>query len=549
MKNIQILDCTLRDGGRIIDCAFPDREITQIVRKLEKAKIDIIEIGFLRDWRDVQYSGDSTFFTDVDQIVPLINQNGEKSPNSTYVAFIDFGMFDFASLKPYDGKSVDGLRVGFTKNDYLNNRAEIIQNVRHVKNLGYKLFIQGVNSLNYSDKQLLEILEMVNEIQPNGYGVVDTYGAMYIDDVVRLYTLVDHNLDKNIAIDFHSHNNFQLSFSFAQEIVRLSKSERNVIIDATLNGMGKEAGNLNTELIADYLARQLGYDYDLDYILDAIDEHLHEINRRHRWGYSLSSMMSGIYKSHPNNVIYLMEKFRLDSKDIKNILFMLDEKERQTYNYAKIDELYRNYNTAKYDDTAELAQLKQLVQNRPVLVLAPGKTISTHKRQIDEYIQANNPVIISVGFAADYDSLLFIANKKRYANLKTTKTTIATSNIAQKQPNEIIVNYFSLLNHENKWFDNSVMMLLNLLRKISATSIAIAGMDGFSSDVANNYAEPYLPSERLAAQYTDINAEVADMLHNYTKIVSETCKITFITPSLYDKANKSDKSDSWGIAK
>ena len=54
-KNVQILDCTLRDGGRIIDCAFPDYEIRELIEKLANAKIDIIEAGFLRDWRNTDY--------------------------------------------------------------------------------------------------------------------------------------------------------------------------------------------------------------------------------------------------------------------------------------------------------------------------------------------------------------------------------------------------------------------------------------------------------------------------------------------------------------
>ena len=61
MKNVKVLDCTLRDGGRIIDCAFPNEEIRDMSQRLSGAKIDIVEIGFLRDHRDVEYKGNSTF--------------------------------------------------------------------------------------------------------------------------------------------------------------------------------------------------------------------------------------------------------------------------------------------------------------------------------------------------------------------------------------------------------------------------------------------------------------------------------------------------------
>ena len=86
MKNVRVLDCTLRDGGRIIDCAFPDQEIKEISNRLADAKIDIIEVGFLRDGRRTNYQGNSTFFTDVDQIRPFVNK---EKRNTIYTAFID----------------------------------------------------------------------------------------------------------------------------------------------------------------------------------------------------------------------------------------------------------------------------------------------------------------------------------------------------------------------------------------------------------------------------------------------------------------------------
>ena len=73
MKNVRVLDCTLRDGGRIINCAFEDQETKEISKRLADAKIDIVEVGFLRDWRKVKYKGNSTFFTDVEQIRPVLH--------------------------------------------------------------------------------------------------------------------------------------------------------------------------------------------------------------------------------------------------------------------------------------------------------------------------------------------------------------------------------------------------------------------------------------------------------------------------------------------
>ena len=532
MKNVRLLDCTLRDGGRIIKCAFPDEEIKQIATKLANAKIDIVEVGFLRDHRDVHYNGNSTFFTDVEQIKPFV----DKSKKCMYVAFIDYGMFDFDSLKPYDGTSVDGMRVGFTKKDFINSLPDIIEKLKIVKKQGYQLFIQGVNSLSYNDKEFLNLIDLVNEMQPSGFGMVDTYGAMYVDDVTRIYTLIDHNLNEDIAIDFHSHNNYQLSFAFAQEVIKLSNGKRQIVLDCTLNGMGNCAGNLNTELIADYMVRKLNYDYELDNILDIIDEHIYDYAKKYQWGYSIPALMAGIYKSHPNNVTYLTEKFRLDTKDIKYIMSMIDAQTRQRYDYDNIERLYIEYIATKIDDYAAIQHLKDLISDREILVLVPGHTLTTHKTEIDDYIKQNNPFIISVNFYSDYDeSAAFFGNQKRYNNdVKTNRLTLIPSNVKATDKKVITLNYEGLISREGNYFDNSTIMLLNLLRKIEVKKLTIAGFDGFKHNT-ENYMQGRLDIKRHESEYENINKALASLFGKFSKTMAGKCNIKFITPSIFQK--------------
>lgn len=498
MKNVRVLDCTLRDGGRIIDCAFPDREIKEMTDRLANAKIDIIEVGFLRDWRKVNYHGNSTFFTDVDQIKPYINR---ENKSTIYTAFIDYGMCDIDSLKPYDGTSIDAIRFGFTKKDYTEEKNEILRWIRIIKERGYKLFIQGVNSLNYSDRELLEIVDMVNSVHPYSFGIVDTYGAMYIDDVDRLYGLIDHNMLPDICINFHSHNNYQLSFAFAQEVIKLSgTSNRQIIIDGTLGGMGKVAGNLNTELIIDYLVRKKRYDYEFEDILDILDDYVYKYSLNHKWGYSTTAMMAGVYKSHPNNVIYLTEKFRLDTKDIGKLLSMIDPVTRQKYDYNNIERLYTEYIADKIDDHETIAQLKHLTEGKEVLVMAPGNTLNTHREQIDTYINKNQPIVVSVNFVAeDPNAYAFFGNQKRYARLaakRIGRNVIISSNVKADNDGDLVVNYHSLINRGYKYFENSTIMLLNMLKRVSPRKIVIAGFDGFSEENEKNYSDNSFQNDR-----------------------------------------------------
>lgn len=533
MKNVRILDCTLRDGGRIIDCAFPNREIREITSRLAKAKIDIVEVGFLRDWRNVNYVGDSTFFTATEQIIPFLDKSKK---NVMYVAFVDYGMFDFDSLKPNDNTSIDALRFGFTKKNYRESQADIIKCAKNIKEKGYKLFIQGVNSLSYSDREILELVDLVNEIKPYSFGIVDTYGAMYIDDVDRLYGLIDHNMASDICINFHSHNNYQLSFALAQEVIRLSSTGvRQIILDGTLGGMGKVAGNLNTELIVDYLVRKKQYDYELDDIFDMLDDYIYKYSVKYKWGYSTESMMAGIYKSHPNNVIYLTEKFRLESKDIGKLLSMIEPEKRQQYDYDNIEKLYMEYISEKVDDTESINYIRDEIGNREVVVLVPGNTLNSYREIIDTYVEGRDVFIISVNFVADYENAFaFFGNQKRYsyAERKRVGRKIIVSSNIKSEKSDIVVNYHSLINHGYKYFENSTIMLLNLLKRVGIFKMTIAGFD---ADGIDNYADDSFQNERHIDEFNTLNCEIEEMFTNIVKALEGKCVIKMLTPSKYEK--------------
>lgn len=535
MKNVKILDCTLRDGGRIINCAFPNADIKDISYRLAASNIDIVEVGFLRDAQKVDYKGDSTFFTDVDQIRPFV----DRTKNTKYVAFIDFELFDWDSLKPFDGTSIDGVRVGWTKKSFITQKEEIIQRLKEIKSKGYMLFIQGVNILGYSDRELLDILDFVNEIQPSGFGIVDTYGAMYVDDLDRIYTMVDHNLDEDICIDFHSHNNYQLSFAFAQEIIRLSNGKRMIIIDGTLHGMGKVAGNLNTELIVDYLVRKRNYDYNFDAILDLIDDYIKPIQLQYKWGYSVPALMAGIYKSHPNNVIYLTEKFRLATKDIKYIISMIDPQLRMRYDYDNIQRLYQEYNHTKVDDREVLQTLKERLKGRDILLLLPGSSIVEYQDQIKQEVEQKNMTVVMANFVDSdylrYDSIVFWGSTKRYERFKEERTKLQsfmTSNVESDCDKDWLFNYDSYIDRTKEYSDNTMLMLLRILQRIGITSYSIAGFDGFNAGT-NYYNDSNFGEERFRSRYDETNKAIAEQLKIFADSCGNSLKARFLTPSVF----------------
>lgn len=533
MKRIKLLDCTLRDGGRVIDCKFKDSSIKAVSEQLARAKIDIIEIGFLRD---IEFEGNSTFFSGMEDVVPYLNKSG----NVSYVAFVDFGMFDVYSLRNRTKNGIDGIRYGFTKKDFNRNREVLEAEIKYIKNKGFDIYIQGVNTGGYPDKELLEVVEFANGLAPVSFGIVDTYGSMYSEDLSRLFELVNHNLKYDIAIDFHSHNNMQLSFSLAQEMIKLCSGKRDLIIDCTLNGMGKGAGNLNTELIVDYMNRKLNYNYDFDLILDTIDEYLYELKQEKNWGYTIPAFMSGIYKAHPNNIIYLTEKFKLATKDIRHIISMIDEDIRQSYDYPMIQEIFKEYSNYKVDDHEALADIDSIVSDRKVLLLVPGRTLNEYKNKIQEFVSKEAPVIFSVNFLPDFiqPDFVFFGNPRRYGKLHKAGNIrcIISSNIDNNNSKDLVINYHSVIEKEGKYFDNSTIMLLNLLARTSLKKLFIAGFDGFSTDYHTNFIDDSFYNDRFKEDFCEINEEIYRMLMTYSKRIEGKIKIKFITPSTFERA-------------
>ncbi len=538
MKNVQILDCTLRDGGRIIDCSFEDHVIIGIGKQLKAAGINIIELGFLRDKSD--YNGNSTFFSSVQDANHYISEiSGScQSRDEKYVLFMDYGLYRQENLEIANMNGVSGIRYGFTKKDYLSDRDLIKKEMKEIKAKGYDLYCQAVNTNGYKKDELIDLIQMANEIRPVSFGIVDTYGSMYLDDLEHIWKIIDCHLSEEIAIDFHSHNNIQMSFALTQRIIQLLDSKRKLIIDATLNGMGKCAGNLNTELIVDFLIRKYNYDYDMDMILDAIDRYLVPIKKHIDWGYSIPAFMAGIYKAHPNNIIYLTEKYRLNSKDIKYIISAIDEKSRQRYNYDNIKKIYKDYCMNKVDDTHTIIRLTKNFMEKKVLILAPGRTIQIYHDRIFQYIKEADPIVICVNFIPKnlpYD-YLFYANTIHWEKISdriNRNKCILTSNIHVDKDGTYLIDYSRLIVEDSILYDNSTIMLLNLLKVIDVKEIQLAGFDGLR-DGENNYIDDTFPNNKKDLTYQEINTEIKKLVKQYCDKLMEKIKVEFLTPSIYE---------------
>lgn len=523
MANIRILDCTLRDGGYINDFNFGHSGIKNIIEQLTVAGIDVIETGFLEDG---EYNPDCSVYNTVEQIAELLPANRRRS---MYVAMACYGEYDLEQLSQYDGTSVDGIRVTF----HYNEIEEALDYCRQIQAKGYKVFVQPVGTSSYSDEQLLKLIKKVNEMHPYSFYLVDTLGLMHKDEVLRFFYLINHNLSKGIHMGFHSHNNLQLSFSNCQALASVD-SNRTISLDSSVYGMGRGAGNLNTELIANYLNERFDAGYEIEPLLEIVDEYIVKIKQEHEWGYSVPYYLAAINGCHPNYAAYLAGKNTLNVKAVSTILHMIEPENRALFNKELAEKKYLEFQSHEIDDSVALEQLGSLIVNRNVLLLAPGESIKNNTELIIDTAKENNCIVISTSFVPDFltPDFVFLSNQKRYKTtfnpLRKQINLIHTSNIDVNENEALQINYSSLLNSDDRVRDNSSLMLLNLLIKLKPSHIFIAGMDGYSVDKTNYYQDRLtMPHDR---EKTDaLNESISRRL----KQIGNQIDIKFITPTLY----------------
>ena len=534
MQHAKLLDCTLRDGAYLVDKKFGDNVINGIIEGLIKSRMDVIEIGFLQDngfgeGKTIYLNG-----KEAERFIP------KDKGNTLFTVLADYSRYSVDNLDKNVGKSFDAVRACFFKKE----RYDVIEFCKKIKDKGYKVFVQPVDILGYTDEEIIELMHLVSTFEPFCVSIVDTFGSMYEEDLERVFHLLNHNLPIGCRIGFHSHNNMQMSNALSQAFLRMTLGQRKVVVDATLSGMGRGTGNTPTELIAQYMVSKLGYSYDMDGMLDVIDTYMPGIRSRCTWGYTTPLFIAGAYSAHVNNISYLLGKNCVDSKGIRYILNKIGAIPRKRYDYNLLEKTYLEYQSSDIDDKVDILKLENELVDRKILIIAPGPTSTTKIDDIRHYRnKCDNIVTISVNFIpsnieTDY---VFISNVSRYAYWKndphfSARRKIITSNLERTdEDNTLTISYQRLIKCGWENMENATILLLRLLDEIGVADIAIAGFDGYEYDSNShkNYAQTNLELNEAFQKADTVNREIREMLADYLATRKRDATIHFITPSRY----------------
>lgn len=274
MNNIQILDCTLRDGGYVNNWEFSKNDSIDIISGIYSSGVRNIEIGILENG----CKGNGTKFVNFEEIEPLLEN---KKNDCKYAVMATVNGMSEINIPKRSSKTVDIVRLAFFKEDFKS----LIKLTNSTIEKGYDVFIQPMATFMYSDLELKEMITEVNKLKPYAFYMVDSFSNLYPKDIRNMAEKILDTLDENICFGLHAHNNIQMAFANVIEFMSLNTA-RNLYVDGSIFGMGRGAGNVPTELLMEYLNKENSA-YNATEILKTYQQYLEPIYKKYGWGYSM----------------------------------------------------------------------------------------------------------------------------------------------------------------------------------------------------------------------------------------------------------------------
>lgn len=248
---IEILECTLRDASYPISYQFTPDDTSVLSLGLYQSGFTRIEIGHglglgaSGDKYGIAAASDEEYAAAASYVLPKGIFGFFAIPGIANINSINL-------ISKYNGGFV---RIGTDVND--SDKAESF--IKHSKDLGLEVSSNLMKTYSASVNEVVDRAMRLQEWGADIVAVVDSAGGMMGDSVADYVSaLVKGGISK---VGFHGHNNLQLAVS--NSIIAINNGA--TIVDTTLRGMGRSAGNAQTEALVLCLDR-LGYKTGIDII-------------------------------------------------------------------------------------------------------------------------------------------------------------------------------------------------------------------------------------------------------------------------------------------
>lgn len=537
LSKVQLLDCTIRDGGYINNWRFSLDFAKALYRAVSEAGVDYMETGFVfgesretkSPWANYHY--DPTGYSALKNAVP----NGCRM-----VGLLNYGGFEIKEIPPSVQMPFDMLRVVCHRAD----AAAAATVAAELSQLGYETTVNFMGVSNYTPVELIELIQIINDHKNEvGYFyVADSFGSLMPEDTRRIVDTLRYGTQARLG--FHPHNNLQMAFANSLAAIQAGAS----IVDGSVFGMGRGAGNLFTEVMVAYLEAQGESRYRLLPLLQFADLFMEPLREQYDWGLSLPQMISGILKCHPNYPTNLLDFKMHTADDIYKMLKNLPDDHRRRYKKTYMDEARSAFLKEKIrQDNAVSDGLKKAAEDHDsVLLLCGGSSVQKYQVKLEKLVEKENCYVMAVNNPASPvpADAVFFGNQRRLlqhqAQVSAEQEVILGPTINEKVEESMPLENISrvmLKKAQGAEFsrgfpETSGVMGILVCAELGFKKVYIAGMDGFSPDTENYYYNEPDRIEEIDTQEV-LNQTVEQELILTAKVLNGAVELTLVTPSRF----------------
>ena len=301
-ESVKVLDATLRDGGLVNDFFFSDEFVKALYQTNIKAGVDYMELGYKADKEifDVDKFG-KWKFCDEDSIREIV---GDNDTSLKLAVMADVGRCNYKQdIINKSDSAVDMIRVA----TYLHQIPTAIDIIEDSYNKGYEVTCNIMAISNSQESDLKVALNLLGKSPVDVIYIVDSYGAMYPEQIARLTDIYMEAATKyNKKLGMHAHDNQKLAFANTIEAV----GDGVDYLDGTYMAMGRGAGNCAMELLLGFLKNPKYKEFPA---IEFVEKYMNKLREDGVvWGYDLQYLMTGLYNQHPRTAIAFTQEGRKD---------------------------------------------------------------------------------------------------------------------------------------------------------------------------------------------------------------------------------------------
>ena len=547
MKLPKLLDCTLRDGGYINNWDFSPNFGKALYRAASVAGVDYVEVGFFDPGAKSGLPWTNLSADDLRSI------RGDLEEGTAIAVMINYGSVSLDDVPDAAKYPADLIRVAAPK----SAAKEATAFAAALTGMGYRSTINYMGISNYSNREILGLVDLMNRFKEEVeyFYVADSFGSLMPKRTREIFATLRFGTDA--ALGFHPHNNLQLAFANCLEAMEAGVD----IIDGSVFGMGRGAGNLFTDAMLAYFEQCDPERYHLVPILQFADLYMEAQKQSYNWGYSLPQLLSGVFHCHPNYPTNLLREKAYTADDIYGMLRLLSEEYKSRYSSEQLEAMKAGH-ISKLAESAAVAcssTIRDLCAKhaRKALLVCGGNSVSTYNGQILRFIEQTQVSVFAVNNPQPPvpSDGVFFGNRRRvlqyFDQIPQCAEVIfgpeihegAEANFALSKVSR--VNALKSIDSEDSPYpmmlpSNSAIEAILGLVQLGYQEIFICGLDGYTSGTRSHY---YVEQDAVSApeELEKQNALILEELR-ITDTVAERLGFTYsiITPTLFtDNFNSS----------